>query len=239
MAAFALTNVQLLLGSMEMGPFSGGFQTSVEAAMKEANNFAALGYTIVLPGLTSAMATISGHADYATGAVNQTFNGTQKGAQMAFSVLPFGSASVAGDPAIFMRGLLSKMSMLTGKVGDVADFQLELTGDSAEVDGWVGAPLATRGALVGTAVQVGATVTGDRMWAALHITGGVFTNLAVTIQSDTVGFPSPATALTFSTVSAAGWQFISAPGPLTDDYFRVNATIGSGTATYAVVFGTQ
>lgn len=239
MAAFALTNVQLLLGSMELGPFTGGFETSVEAQMQEANNFAALGYSVKLPGLNSASATISGHADYATGAVNQTFNGTQKGAQFALSVLPFGSASVAGDPAIFMRGVLGKMAMLTGAVGNVADFQMDLTGDSAEIDGWVGAPLALRGALVGTQVQVGATVTGDRMWAALHVTGGTFTNLAVTIQSDTVGFPSPVTALTFATTSVAGWQFISAPGPLTDDYFRVNSTIGSGTATYAVVFGTQ
>lgn len=239
MAAFVLTNVQLLLGSMELGPFSGEFSTSVEAQMKEANNFAGLGYTIKLPGLTTAMASIKGHADYATGAVNQTFNGTQRGAQFAFSVLPLGSSSVAGDPAVFMRGLLSKLTMFTGATGDVADFNMELTGDTAEIDGWIGAPLASRGALTGTAVQVGATVTGRRMWAALHITAGTFTNLAVLVQSDTVGFPSPVTALTFATVSAPGWQFISAPGPLTDDYFRVSATIGSGSATYAVVFGTQ
>lgn len=239
MAAFALTNVQLLLGSMELGPFSGGFDTSVEAAMQEANNFAALGYEVKVPGLTTASATINGHADYATGAVSQTFNGTQKGAQFAFSVLPLGSASAAGDPAIFMRGILGKMAMLTGKVGDVADFQMDLTGDTAEVDGQVAAPLLLRGALTGTAVQLGAVPAGKRLWAAIHVTGGTFTNLAPIIQSDTVGFPSPTTVITFSTVSAAGWQFASVAGAITDDYFRVVTTIGSGTASYAVVFGIQ
>lgn len=239
MAAFALTNVQLLLGSMELGPFSGGFDTSVEAAMQEANNFAALGYSVKVPGLTSASATINGHADYATGAVSQTFNGTQKGAQFAFSVLPLGSASAAGDPAIFMRGILGKMAMLTGKVGDVADFQMDLTGDTAEVDGWVAMPLATRGALTGTAVQMGAVTATRRLWAAVHVTAGTFTNLVVTIESDTVGFPSPTTVITAATVSATGWQFLSVAGPITDDYFRAKTTIGSGTATCCVVMGVQ
>lgn len=238
MAAQVLTNVQLLLGSMEMGPFSGEFDISVEAAMKDAPNFAGLGYAIVLPGLTTAMASIKGHADYASGAVSSTFNSASKGSQYAFSVLPVGSASAAGDPAFLMEGRLNAMKMLTGAIGDVADFEMSITGDSAGVDGAVALPLATRGAVTGTAIQLGAVVAGDRLWAALHVTGGTFTNLAVTIGSDNaVGFPSSTTVLTFSTVSAAGWQFISVAGPITDDWFRAVATIGSGTATCAVTFG--
>jgi hypothetical protein len=79
--------------------------------------------------------------------------------------------------------------------------------------------------------------TTARLWAALHVTAGTFTNLVVTIESDTVGFPSPTTVLTFSTVSAVGWQFISVAGPITDDYFRAKVAISTGTATCAVVMG--
>lgn len=238
MPATVLTNVQLLLGSMELGPFSGEFDISVEAAMKEANNFAGLGYAIVLPGLTTAMGSIKGHADYATGAVSSTFNSASKGSQYAFSVVPTGSASAAGDPAFLMRCILGSMKMLTGPVGEVADFEMTLTGDNAGVDGAVAFPLATRGAVTGTAVQLGAVTATDRLWAALHVTGGTFTNLSITIGSDNaVGFPSSTTVLTFSTVSAASWQFISVAGPITDDWFRAVATIGSGTATCAVTFG--
>lgn len=237
MPATVLTNVQLLMGSMELGPFSGEFDISVEAAMKDANNFAGLGYNIVLPGLTTAMGSIKGHADYASGAVSSTFNSASKGSQYAFSVLPVGTASAAGDPAFLMRGILGSMKMLTGAVGEVADFEMTLTGDNAGVDGAVAFPLATRGAVTGTAVQLGAVTATDRLWAAVHVTGGSFTNLVVTIESDTVGFPSPTTVITFATVSAAGWQFLSLAGALTDDYYRAKTTIGSGTATCAVTFG--
>lgn len=238
MAATTLTNVQLLLGSMELGPFSGEFDLSIEAAMQEANNFAGLGYTIVVPGLTSAMGSIKGHADYATGAVSSTFNTASRGSQYAFSVLPVGSASAAGDPAFLMRGLLGSMKMLTGATGEVANFEMSITGDNAGVDGAVALPLATRGTVTGTAIQLGAVSATDRLWAAVHVTGGTFTNLVVTIESDNaVGFPSTTTVITFATVSAAGWQFMSLAGALTDDWFRAKTTIGSGTATCAVVFG--
>lgn len=238
MPAFVLTNVQLLLGSTELGPFSGGFESMAETQMQEANHFAALGYTVVLPGITTATGMISGHSDYAVGAVSDVFDSTAIGDQFAFSALPFGSATVAGDPAIFMRGILNKIAALTGSVGSVADFSMDIAGDSAHVDGQVAMPLASRGALTGTSVQMGAVTATRRLWAALHVTGGTFTNLAVTIGSDNaVGFPSSTTQITFATVSVPGWQFLSVAGPITDDYFRAVSTIGSGTATYAVVFG--
>lgn len=238
MSAQALINVQLLLGSMEMGAFTGEFDLFAEAAMKDAPNFAALGYAVVLPGLTTAMASLKGHADYASGAVSSTFNSSTKGSQYAFSVLPVGTNSAAGDPAFLMEGRLGSMKMLTGAVGDVANFEMSLTGDSAGVDGAVALPLATRGAVTGTAIQLGAVSATRRLWAAVHVTGGTFTNLVVTIESDNaVGFPSTTTVITFATVSAAGWQFLSLAGALTDDWFRAKTTISSGTATCAVVFG--
>jgi hypothetical protein len=237
MAAQVLTNVQLLLGSFDLSGFSGEYEEFAETQMKVANNFAGQGYEIVLPGLTSAEANIKGHSDYAASAVSATFNTAIRGTQYALSILPLGTASAAGDPAQFLRGLLGKMTMVTGAVGEVADFEMQITGDSAGVDGYVAAPLATRGALTGTQVTMGAVTATQRIWAAIHITGGTFTNLAPIIQSDTAGFGSPTTVLTFSTVSAAGWQFISAAGPITDTIYRVVTTIGSGTASYCVVMG--
>jgi hypothetical protein len=237
MAAQVLTNVQLLLGSFDLSGFSGEYEETAETQMKVANNFAGQGYEIVLPGLTTAMANIKGHSDYAASGVSATFNTAIRGTQYALSVLPLGTASVAGDPAQFMRGLLGEHKMLTGAVGDVADFEMTLTGDSAGVDGYVGFPLASRGNATGTEITVKAVGATQRLWAALHITAGTFTNLIVTIESDTAGFPSATTVLTFSTVSAVGWQFISVAGPITDTQFRAKTAVSSGTATCAVVFG--
>ena len=237
MPATVLTNVQLLLGSFDLSAFSGEEDIYAEAQMKDANHFAGQGYNIVLPGLTTAYASVKGHADYATGAVSATFATAQRGTQYAYSVLPVGTNTVAGDPAMFMRGLLGRMVMATGNVGEVTDFEMTITGDSAPVDGVVAFPLAARGNATGTAIQMAAVGATRRLWAAVHVTAGTFTNLIVTIESDTVGFGTPTTQITFATVSAPGWQFLSVPGVIADDYFRAKTAVSSGTATCCVVMG--
>jgi hypothetical protein len=237
MAATVLTNVQLLLGSYDVSAYSAGFDIGGESEMKEATTFASLGYTVVLPGLFKAMASINGFTDFATAAVGQTYRVAQVGTQQALSIIPTGTAAAAGDTVQFMQGRLDKLVTNGGNVGDVATFSVSLSGDSADVDGYVGVPLGARSSLTGTAVQVGATLATERIWAALHVTAAVGTNLAVTVTSDNAsGFPSPATVLTFATTSAVGWQFISAAGPFTDDWLKVAAT-STGSFTYAVMFG--
>lgn len=237
MAATVLTDVKLLVGAFDLTAFSGMFDVGVETEMKEANNFAGLGYTIVLPALTTASGSIGGNADYAAGAVDATFNASKIGSQQAFTVMPTGSAAAAGDSCQFMQGRLSKMQMLTGATGDVAKFAMDITGDSAEVDGFVGVPLGARSSLTGVAVQMGPVGATERLWAALHVTAAVGTNLTVTVTSDNAsGFPSPATQLTFATTSTVGWQFLSVPGPITDDWFKVTHA-STGSFTYAVAMG--
>jgi hypothetical protein len=237
MSSTVLTNVQLLLGAYDVSGFSGKFDIGVVTEMKPANNFAALGYTVVLPGLTKSLGLVSGWSDYGAGGINQSIRAAQVGSQQAFTVIPTGTAAVAGDPAQFMEGRLSKFHPLQGAVGTVAGFAAEITGDTADVDGFVGVPLGARSSLTGTAVQMGQIIAGDRLWAALHVTAAVGTNLAVSIAADnSSGFPSPVTQLTFPTTSTVGWQFMSVPGPLADDWFKVSAT-STGSFTYAVVMG--
>jgi hypothetical protein len=244
MAASTIVNCQVLYGEHNIASVTGSIDAGAECAMQDADNVAAGGYKTVIPGLTTSTASLSGQADFAAGSVHEALDGSIRGQQAALSLLLTGSDAVAGDAAIFTRGQLSAYSMAAGNVGDVAEFSIELEGDTAEVHGVVGAPLASRSSgLTGTAIQLGAVGTGptgvtQRLWAALHVTAASGTNLAVTIESDdAVGFPSAATAATFSTVSATGWQFAVVDGPITDDWFRVSATIGSGSFTYAVLMG--
>lgn len=241
MAATTLTDVQLLVGAFELSAFTGGFDIGEETEMKVANNFAAKGYTVVVPGLSTATGSLSGWADYAAGGVSATFNGSTIGSQQAFTVVPTGSASAIGDPAQFMRGRLNKLAMQVGNVGDVTGFQMSVTGDYAGVDGYLLAPLTSRGAFTGTQVSgVPAVLASEQVFGVVHVTGAVGTNLAWTIQSASTadsGFASPTTRLTFATVSAVGWQMITIPGPITDTRWRAVATVGSSTFTSAVAFG--
>lgn len=242
MAAGVLTDVTLLVNGMDLSPFSGEFTFDEMVAMRPADNFAGRGYAIVLPGLFSAEASIKGHADYAAGAVSSTFNSASKGTQAGVSILPVGSGSVEGSQCSFMSSRLQAMKMLTGNVGDVADFDMAFVSDAAEVEGFVSAPLASRttaGLTTTGQLIVGGVPDGKRMYAALHVTVAAGTNLAVKIQSDdNSGFTTPTDRITFSTVSATGWQFGSVAGPLVaETYWRTVVTIATSTFTFATVLG--
>lgn len=237
MAAYALIDEQLLVGAFDLTQFTTDFDQWSEADMLPATTMSSLGYPVVIPGLSKCGGSLKFLSDYATLGASTLLN-AYHGVQVAYSSIPQSGTATAGAPASTMRGLLSKVARSAGGIGTVANGDLEFVGDSAQFDGYLGCTAALRGALTGTSIQMGAIPTGQRLWAALHVMSGTFTSLAVTIESDNAtGFPSAATALTFSTVSAAGWQFLSAAGPMTDDWFRVKATIGSGTALYCVVIG--
>jgi hypothetical protein len=78
------------------------------------------------------------------------------------------------------------------------------------------------------------------MWALLLIpSGAAGTNLAVKVQSDdNGGFSSATDRITFSTVSASGWQLGSVAGNLvTETFWRVTGTIGTGTFPWFCAFG--
>jgi hypothetical protein len=236
MSAQVLTNVQLLVGAMDLAPFSGKFDVAIEAQMKEASNFAALGYTVVLPGLTSATMGIDGHADYATGAVSSTYNTSQRGAQVAAAILPVGTSSVTGDPAVLMEGRVNMMKMLTGAVGEVADFSLGIMSDAAPVDGYVLAPLAARTTTANSSVlaMTGPTAT-QRVYIGLHTTAasGTTPSQTVTVQSAAlVGFGSPTTRAALTAQTTTGWQWTSVAGAITDGFWRATLTISGTTPSF-------
>lgn len=241
--AEVLLNAQILLSSLtattsfDLAPFTGEFGWNVNVDMVDNPRYDALGYKSIVPGICSGEVSTKGAADFAAAGVSVNLNTSHAREAFVEGIIIGGVNAVAGSAALFTRGLLQSWQSPTGKTGELAGYNMALGIDNAPVDGYVAATLATRGALTGTAVQLGALTGTQRLWAALFVQAGTFTNLAVTIQSDTVGFPSAATAITFATVSAAGGQFASVAGPLTDDYFRVSATIGSGTTPYAVLFG--
>lgn len=243
MGAYVMTGAQLLLGSTDISAFTGEFTTEVSAVMVERNNMAALGYGVVIPAAVSGMMGFRGYADYASGAVSSVFGSAAKGQQTAATIIPIPNPAVAiaaGDAAMFTRGVLTRNQMAAGGIGAATTYSIDLTSDSAEIDGVVAATLASRttAGLTGTSLQLGAVPTGKRLWAALHVTAVTGTNLVVTIESDNAtGFPSPATQITFSTMSATGWQFAYVDGPITDDWFRAKATIATGTFTFAVAMG--
>ena len=243
MAAQIIFNTQVFVNQFDLSTLTAQLDETIHTDTPDMNNVAGGGYVHLLPGLCSAQWSISGLYDTATNGSYAAFTGAQRGRQDVVGYNLLGTSAVEGSPVYFMRGQLKSFEAPQGGVGETARFSGSWEADTGMVAGVVGAPLASRSAtFTGSGVQLGAVSTSvngatERLWAALFVTAASGTNLAVTIQSDTVGFPSPASAATFTTVSAVGAQFLTVAGPITDDYFRVNATIGTGSFSYCVMMG--
>lgn len=129
-------------------------------------------------------------------------------------------------------------------VGDVLPFSVSADGSGLLIRGTLihNATKTTTG--TGTAFQLGQVSAVQKLYASLHVlaVSGGSPTLDVLVQSDTVGFPSPLTKVTFSQAVAIGSQWsVPLAGAITDDYWRVSYTIGGSTPSFlfAVTVGIQ
>lgn len=125
-----------------------------------------------------------------------------------------------------------------GAVGDMFAFSVAGESDSNLARGLVmhNATRASTGN--GTARQIGAVASDKSLFAALHIlsASGSSPTLDVDISSDdNAGMTSATLQGSFAQASAIGAQWLEVPGPITDDYYRVDFTIGGGTPSFNFV----
>lgn len=181
---------------------------------------------------------------YGTSEIEDIIRGLLAVTDTPCTVTPNGAT--AGDRAYFSQYLTVNAKLLGGTVGDlhVGTWDAKGSGGFPLVPGTLMAAKSARGSSSnsGTALQLGAVAAGQRIYAALHVfaVSGSTPTLAVTVKSDNgVGFGTPATQITFATANAIGAQFSSAAGAITDDYWRVDWTIGGSTPsfTFAVAIG--
>lgn len=84
--------------------------------------------------------------------------------------------------------------------------------------------------------NLGAVATGQKIHAGLHIQAGAGGTLDVAVQSDALeAFGSATTVLSFTQASAAGSQWLTAAGPITDSWWRVGWTIAGGAPSFTFV----
>ena len=97
----------------------------------------------------------------------------------------------------------------------------------------------------GSAFQVGAVGASQKLYAALHVVAasGTTPTLDVIVQSDdAMGMASPTNRITFAQASAIGAQWATpVAGAITDDWWRVDYTIGGGgpSFTFVCIIGIQ
>lgn len=146
----------------------------------------------------------------------------------------------AGGPAAFFKALTTSYQM-TGAVGDMLGFTLGAQCNAPE--GLIRGTLMVNSTAVtstttSTGRQLGAIGAGQTLYAALNVFGvdGTSPELVVTVESDdNADFTSATTQATFSTFDAIGAEIQTVAGAVTDDYWRVVATISGSDPVFGVM----
>lgn len=240
MAAAPITAASVIVGSFDFSPFTGNITESPgSVSMKEVPTFASGGYVVRVPSIKSGTFGLSGYCDHTNSTGINSAMSAALGTQYAVQISTPGTA--AGDVALLGRGVCNHWMPMQTDPDNPASFEFGLATDAAFTFGKLAAPLASRttSGLTGTAVALIGPTASQSLYAALNITAASGTNLVVKVQSDdNSGFTSATDRITFSTASAVGWQWSSVAGDLsTETYWRVVATIASGTFSFAVSFG--
>lgn len=158
-------------------------------------------------------------------------------ADVPVTVCPIAGAA-EGDKAFTFLAVQADYQRAAA-VGELLRFSAGAQGRGAPLVGGELLHNATRTATgSGGARQLGALSSEQRMYAALHVitVSGGTPSLTVKVQSDEdSGFASPTDRITFAAKSAAGHDWSSVAGAVTDDWWRVNFTISGTTPSFLFV----
>jgi len=189
-------------------------------------------------GLTDAEITADLLFDDAAAAAD--FAGSSVGTRQPLSIMDEGNA--AGNIAWGFRGLVTDYGA-GGTVGDLAMVPFTASGASKIFRGITLGSVTDTVTGTSAATQHVATAGDDtdKLYATLHVITMTATTLDVVLQSDTSGFPSATSRITFAQVSAADSEFAQEatdPTGGADDYYRTSYTVGgAGTVTFIVSLG--
>lgn len=240
--AKAILNARVYLAEVDLSGVANAAAINLKTDIVECTAFSDT-YKDRLAGLTDVIAEVSGFfsADAPLGNPDsKMFN--QLALSDAVLTMATGGGAI-GEVAYFFRPVLTEYSPFGGKVSDVAAFKLHGEGADPLVKGQILIPKGALGATgSGTPIQVGAVSATQKVYCGVHIftVSGTLPTLDLKLQSDALAtFLSPTDVITFAQKTAVGQDWQTADGPITDDWWRIDYTIG-GTLpsfTLAIVAG--
>jgi hypothetical protein len=245
MPVVAFTAAQILIGDLDVSPFTNNVSSPVMVDMLDASTAGSGGFRSFAPGMRHGEIGVSGFQDYAVGGFFEKISTGDGGVSTLASVAPIapGGTLTAGDPCCFMRGPIDAITEDEGDAGELAKMAVHLMEDGPFVMGSVLHPLAARSSTAsGTVVAMVGPTLSQTLYAGLHVTAGSGGTLTVRVQTDdAVGFPSPTTRITFTAVTlpvgAGELKFLTPVNISTETHVRADWTITAGSFTFAVVAG--
>lgn len=240
MAVASLTDARIWIDGYDLASTTNQVGIDATRAEIDVTNFDSAGWTERIGGRKSSTLTVNGFLDYATGksaeAFDATFGNTDKVVSVAVD-------DAAGSTAFFGKAFHGELTRLGGSPGtDAAMANATFMTSSAAglVEGLILVGKTTSsGGGSSTGIQVGAVGSGEKVYGALHVFSATGTLTITVVSDDNSNFTSATSRLSFTATSSVGAEWKEAAGPITDDYWRANISLPSGTATWALVLGIQ
>lgn len=237
-APFSLTDASIWVAGYDMTGDSNKLSINASAEELETTVFGGGGYRSRIGGLKDVEANVEGFQTDAVGAVGEQLFPKLGTADEVWTVSPTGAVSSVAYG--FLAGKF-KVSQL-GDIGTVAPFTLAAKGTNnqgmirgrmAKAKGNVSAT----GAL-GTGQQLGAVGASSYLYAGFQVFSAGTTITVLVESDDNSGFTTPTTRGTFSGLTAAGGYWMTrVAGAITDDWFRFNVSVITGTFSVGGMIG--
>ncbi|MBN50030.1 MAG: hypothetical protein CMN85_10850 [Spongiibacteraceae bacterium] len=148
----------------------------------------------------------------------------------AGKVMTAAATATEGDIAYTLAAIMGSYQPIDNEVGELAGFSMSVGATDKLIRGTLMANKETiTSTSSGTARQLGAVTSAQKLYAALHVfsAGGTSPTLDIEIESDDgSGMASPVSRISFDQATAVGSQFKSLAGAITDDWWRVKWTVG-------------
>jgi hypothetical protein len=240
MAVLALTNAKILAGQADLSGFSNNVEVSAEVEELDATTFGSNGFKSSVGGLRKVDIKVGGLWE-ATSAIypDDRLFADLGVASVVMTISPTGAT--VQDIAYFTR-VLRPSYMLGAQVGELVGFEsTAVNSDSTPlVRGKVSDNQARTATGTSTAVQLAVPSASTRVVAGVHVlavSGTSTPTLTPTLQGDNAsGFPSPATVVAGTAMTAIGSQWLAGSyGVTVDDWYRLSYVISGTSPSFTVV----
>lgn len=243
MPNYVNTALRVVANTTPVSSFTKELALNASAEMKDSTpSGGSGGWKRGLVGLKHFVITAKGMQDFAGGGIDEAFPATVLGTPDVITCMPINDGTVVGEPAFLANGREMGITPIMGKIGDIAGFSINWTGDGRLVGGKILHPSARRTATGnGTAVAMVGPAASQSLYTAFHVTSveGAGT-ITFTVQTDDAsGFASPTARITSSAFAAAGAELKSVAGSFSSEtHIRVIWTIsGLTAATFEIAAG--
>lgn len=245
MAPLSFVDAEILAGPFRLTGRSNAVDFELTATDLDVTTFDSGGWTEVIGGIARTATSIDGFFDAAAIETGGLTLDQQLFSELAGSQLPLTIAPTKTDGSVaYIAGTKRGSLKYFGTIGEPAPFSSDMWGDGLVGRGNLIRPASSTVTASGngTGVQLGAAASGQYLVYAYHVLSldGTSPTIDLTIESDdNSGFTTAATVHNTGAISTPSAAYLTAAGPITDDYYRVTWTLGgtSPEVRFAVAVG--